>query len=154
VYKAQTNLPGREKRRNMSNYQNFGKFHTWLYRISGGLILGSVGAGRKILLLTTLGRKSGRQRTTPLVYMPHNELCIIYGSNGGRENSPAWLLNLLAHPQATIQIGRKKMTVQARIAEGEERSRLLPLAHAYNAHWRGYQAETKRQIPLIVLAPA
>ncbi|MGI9285832.1 MAG: nitroreductase/quinone reductase family protein [Pseudomonadales bacterium] len=138
----------------MSNYQNFGKFHTWLYRISGGLILGSVGSGRKILLLTTLGRKSGQQRTTPLVYMAHDEQCVIYGSNGGRENPPAWLLNLQAEPNATIEIGRKKIPVQANIAEDEQRSRLLPLAHAYNAHWKGYQENTKREIPLIVLTPA
>lgn len=137
----------------MSNYQNFGKFHTWLYRISGGLILGSVGSGRKILLLTTLGRKSGQQRTTPLVYMPHDEQCVIYGSNGGRESPPAWLLNLRANPEVTIEVGRKKISVQAYIAEGEERSRLLPLAHAYNAHWKGYQENIEREIPLIVLAP-
>lgn len=137
----------------MSNYQNFGKFHTWLYRVSGGLILGSVGSGRKILLLTTLGRKSGLQRTTPLVYMPHDDQCVIYGSNGGRENSPAWLLNLQANPDATVQIGRQKKSMQARIAEGEERSRLLPLAHAYNEHWKSYQAHAEREIPLIVLAP-
>lgn len=137
----------------MSNYQNFGKFHTWLYRISGGSILGSVGSGRKILLLTTLGRKSGQQRTTPLVYMAHDEQYVIYGSNGGRESPPAWLLNLRANTEAAIQVGRKIIQVQAHFAAGEEEARLLPLAHAYNAHWKGYQAHTERRIPLIVLTP-
>lgn len=137
----------------MSNYKNFGKFHTWLYRISGGFILGEVGAGRKILLLTSTGKKSGRQRTTPLVYMPQDGQYIIYGSNGGLERPPAWLLNLQANPRATVQIGRRKTAVQARIAGLEERARLLPLAHAYNDHWRGYQAHARREIPLLILTP-
>ena len=67
----------------MSNYRNFGKFHTWIYRLSGGAILGSLGLGRHVLLLTTTGRKSGVRRTTPLIYMPDGERFVLYGSNGG-----------------------------------------------------------------------
>ncbi len=75
----------------MSNYKSFGKFHTWIYRLSGGIILGSVGLGRKILLLSATGRKSGEVRTSPLVYMADGERFVIYGSNGGQE-SPACLV--------------------------------------------------------------
>lgn len=135
----------------MSNYRNFGRFHTWIYRKSGGLILGSVGLGRKILLLTTTGRRSGVARTSPLVYLPDGDRYVVYGSNGGQAVPPAWLLNLQAEPRAQVEVGRRRIAVRAHIAEGEEEARLLPLAHAYNPHWAGYQTQTTRRIPLVVL---
>jgi deazaflavin-dependent oxidoreductase (nitroreductase family) len=137
----------------MSNYRNFGRFHTWIYRLSGGRILGSVGLGRKILLLTTTGRRSGVARTTPLVYMPDGERCVVYGSNGGQETPPAWLLNLEANPEAEVEVGSRRIAVRMHRAEGEEEARLLPLAHAYNPHWAGYQQQCARRIPLVVLTP-
>ena len=137
----------------MSNYKSFGKFHTWIYRLSGGLILGSVGLGRKILLLSATGRKSGALRTTPLVYMTDGERFVVYGSNGGREAPPAWLLNLQTNPQAQLEVGRRRLKVRAHIAGGDEEARLMPLAHAYNPHWKGYQQHTRRHIPLVVLTP-
>jgi len=137
----------------MSNYKSFGKFHRWVYRLSGGAILGTLGLGRQVLLLTTTGRKSGVRRTTPLIYMPDGERFVLYGSNGGQENPPAWLLNLEADACADLEIGRRSIPVRAHIAEGEERERLLPLAHAYNPHWKGYQQRAKRRIPLVVLTP-
>ena len=136
----------------MSNFRRFGKFHTWIYRLSGGRILGSVGLGRQVLLLTTTGRRSGTARTTPLVYMPDGDRFVVYGSNGGLESPPAWLLNLEARPEAEIEIGRQCTAVRARRAEGEEARALLPRAHAYNPHWAGYQQHAMRQIPLIVLS--
>lgn len=137
----------------MSNYKSFGKFHTWIYRLSGGMILGSVGLGRKILLLSATGRKSGEVRTSPLVYMADGERFVIYGSNGGRETPPAWLLNLQANPQAQVEVGRRRLHVKAHIASGDEEARLMPLAHDYNPHWKGYQQHARRHIPLIVLTP-
>ena len=137
----------------MSNYKSFGKFHTWIYRLSGGLILGSVGLGRKILLLSATGRKSGEVRTSPLVYMADGERFVIYGSNGGQESPPAWLLNLQANPRAQVEVGRRRLNVKAHIAIGDEEARLMPLAHGYNPHWKGYQQRARRHIPLIVLTP-
>ena len=138
----------------MSNFRRFGKFHTWLYRVSGGRLLGSVGLGRQILLLTTTGRRSGVPRTTPLVYMADGERFVVYGSNGGLEQPPAWLLNLEALPDAEVEIGTRRIAVRAHAAGGTEESTLLPRAHAYNPHWAGYQKGTQRHIPLIVLSPA
>jgi len=137
----------------MSNYKTFGKFHAWVYRLSGGAIMGTMGLGRKVLLLGTTGRKSGVLRTTPLIYMPDGERFVLYGSNGGQETPPAWLLNLEANPRAEVEIGRRRIPVRAHIAEGEERERLLPVAHAYNPHWKGYQEHAERRIPLVVLTP-
>ena len=137
----------------MSNYKSFGKVHTWIYRLSGGLILGSVGLGRRILLLSATGRKSGALRTTPLVYMADGESFVVYGSNGGQETPPAWLLNLQSSPQAQVEVGRRHLQVRAHMAAGDEEARLLPLAHAYNPHWKGYQLGAQRRIPLVVLTP-
>src|SRR5262245_33138739 len=97
----------------MSNFRRFGRFHTWLYRVSGGRLLGSVGLGRQILLLTTTGRRSGVPRTTPLVYMPDGERYVVYGSNGGLETPPAWLLNLETRPDAEVEIGKRRIPVRA-----------------------------------------
>jgi len=139
--------------RSMSNYRRFGQFHTWVYRASGGRLLGKVGLGRRILLLTTRGRKTGVSRTTPLVYMPDGERFVVYGSNGGQEKPPAWLLNLEANPDAEVEVGSRRVAVRMHRASGEEERELLPRAHAYNPHWAGYQQSCARRIPLLVLTP-
>jgi deazaflavin-dependent oxidoreductase (nitroreductase family) len=138
----------------MSGWKYFAKFHTWVYRKSGGRVMGEVGLGRKILLLTTRGRKSGVVRTSPLVYMPDGDRFVIYGSNGGQEVPPAWFLNLQSGPDAEVEVGAQRVPVRAHVAEDAEVERLLPLAHAYNPHWAGYQQRCQRRIPLVVLSPA
>ncbi len=138
----------------MSGWKYFAKFHTWVYRKSGGRVMGEVGLGRKILLLTTRGRKSGVVRTSPLVYMPDGDRFVIYGSNGGQEVPPAWFCNLQSGPDAEVEVGSQCSPVRAHVAEGAEAERLLPLAHAYNPHWAGYQQRCRRRIPLVVLSPA
>jgi deazaflavin-dependent oxidoreductase (nitroreductase family) len=138
----------------MSGWKRFAKFHTWIYRASGGRILGEVGLGRKILLLTTQGRRSGIERTSPLVYMPDGDRFVVYGSNGGQELPPAWFFNLQSRPEATVEVGKRSLQVNAHVAEDAEAARLLPLAHTYNPHWAGYQKNCARRIPLVVLSPA
>ena len=133
------------------DWRIFGRLHTRLYKHLGGRFVGSVGLGRKVLLLTTTGRKSGLQRTTPLVYMPHGKDVIIYPSNGGKESPPAWWLNLQATPVATIQIGRTSRQVQARPASPEEYAQIWPNAESYNPHWRDYAKNVSRPIPLVLL---
>jgi len=137
----------------MAGWRHFGRIHTWLYRLSGGRILGEVGLGRRILLLSTRGRRSGRVRTSPLVYLDDAGRYVVYGSNGGQERPPAWLLNLRDTPRAEVEIGRRRIAVRARVAQGEEERTLLPRAHAYNPHWAGYQKQAQRHIPLVILEP-
>lgn len=137
----------------MSFWKHFAKFHTWVYRTSGGRLMGEVGLGRKILLLNTRGRKTGVQRTSPLVYLPDGERFVVYGSNGGQEVPPAWFLNLQSGAEVDVEVGTRKLRVRAHVAEGAEAERLLPLAHAYNPHWAGYQQRCQRRIPLVVLTP-
>jgi deazaflavin-dependent oxidoreductase (nitroreductase family) len=133
------------------DWRAFGRLHTKLYRFFGGRFVGSVGRGRKVLLLTTTGRKSGLERTTPLVYMPHGNDVIVYPSNGGKETSPAWWLNLQADPEATIQIGTASSAVRARAASDSEYGDVWPKAETYNSHWRDYARSVSRRIPLVIL---
>ena len=135
------------------DWRSFGRLHTTLYKWLGGRFVGSVGLGRKVLLLTTTGRKSGLERTTPLVYMPHADDVIVYPSNGGKETQPAWWLNLQANPAATIQLGNTTRQVQARRATSEEHAALWPQAEQYNPHWRTYAQTVTRPIPLVILRP-
>jgi len=133
------------------DWRLFGRLHTRLYKRLGGRFVGTVGLGRKVLLLSTTGRKSGLERTTPLVYMPWRDAQVVYASNGGKETLPAWWLNLQADPRASIQIGKAKSAVRARAASDQEYAEIWPEAEAYNPHWRDYKKNVKRAIPLIIL---
>jgi F420H(2)-dependent quinone reductase len=100
-----------------------GKLNVPLYRLSGGRIAGKVGKA-PLLLLTTTGRKSGEQRTAPVVYLADGERMVLIDTNAGNEKLPAWSLNLSAKPEAEVEVGRKRQRVRARVAEDEERSEL------------------------------
>jgi len=75
----------------------------------------------------TTGRKSGQSRTTPVTYLQDGENAVIVASNGGAAKHPSWFLNLRAHPEAEVQIGRDRKRVRAEVASDEERARLWPL---------------------------
>ena len=100
-----------------------GKLNVPLYRLSGGRIGGKVGKA-PVLLLTTTGRKSGQERTAPIVYLADDERMVLIDTNAGNERLPAWSLNLSAKPEAEVELRRKRQKVQARVAEGEERATL------------------------------
>ena len=126
--------------------------HEFWYRMTGGLIGGSLGR-LPVLLLTTTGRKTGKRRTTPLVYLPDGDNMVIIASNGGSDWHPGWWLNLRANPNAEVQVDHDVRSVVAEKAEGAERERLWrevnELYHGYEA----YQRSTKREIPVVVLRP-
>jgi len=133
------------------DWRTFGRIHAKLYEALGGRFVSNLGLGRKVLLLTTIGRKTGLERTTPLVYMPVGDAHVVYASNGGKETPPAWWLNLQTDPHAKIQIGRKTTSVRAREVSDAEFARIWPDAEAYNPHWRDYKKNVKRHIPLVIL---
>jgi deazaflavin-dependent oxidoreductase (nitroreductase family) len=113
-----------------------------------------LGAGRQGLVLTTRGRKTGKRRSTPLVFMWHDGDIVVFPSNGGLERPPAWLLNLEAAPDDVhVQIGDDYFPVRARLASDEERARILPRARAYNAHWKEYLTYVRRELPFVLLTP-
>lgn len=106
------------------------------------------------LLLTTIGRKSGRPSMLPLIYRPTGTggYCVI-ASKGGAPAHPAWFLNLQAHPRVHVQVANDTFDAVARVAEGEEREKLWQLMADYFAPYNDYQAATERQIPVVVLDP-
>jgi len=139
-------MPGRMMMRMISNTHEF-----W-YRLTGGLIGGRFGRV-PILLLTTTGRKSGRRRTTPLVYLADGENMVIIASNGGSDKHPEWWLNLRADPKAEVQVGRDVRAVVAEKASGDERDRLWREVNELYHGYDGYQRSTDREIPVVVLRP-
>jgi deazaflavin-dependent oxidoreductase (nitroreductase family) len=125
--------------------------HAMVYRATGGRIGGRFPGLPAMLVLDHVGAKSGKRRSTPLVYMPDGEHFVVVGAKGGHPKHPAWVHNLRAHPDAEVQVGSRRIKVHAREANGEERRRLWPRAIAYNPLWGRYQRRTKRTVPLVVL---
>jgi F420H(2)-dependent quinone reductase len=126
--------------------------HAGVYRATGGKLFGRMGKS-PILLLNTVGRKSGKKRTSPLLYVMDGDDFVIIASKGGASAHPAWYLNLMANPEATVEIEDREVRVRAEEADSEEKSRLwqkmVEMYPAYDA----YQEKTEREIPLLVLRP-
>lgn len=129
------------------------RFHTFLYRLTGGVVGGLI-AGAPQLLLTTLGRKSGRRFTTPLLCLPDGPDLIVVASYGGHAVAPQWAQNLVANPQAWVQLGPHHWEIRAEVASEELRERMWPVFCRYYPGYLDYQARTDRRIPLLVLRPA
>jgi deazaflavin-dependent oxidoreductase (nitroreductase family) len=127
-----------------------GRLNIPLYRLSGGRSFGRVNKA-PVLLLTTTGRKSGRKRTAPVVYLKDGERLVVIGSNAGHSRAPAWSLNLKANPDAEVEVGREHRPVKARVAEGEERDDLWRRHNAQYSGFDEYEARTNRDIAVFVL---
>jgi deazaflavin-dependent oxidoreductase (nitroreductase family) len=122
------------------------------YRRSGGR-RGGTFRGRPVLLLTTTGRRTGRARTTPLVYVREGDDYVVVGSNAGHDRHPRWRANLLADPRASVQDGDRTIPVTARFAEGDEAQRLWERLAEHSPGFRRYRAMTSRPFPIAVLSP-
>jgi deazaflavin-dependent oxidoreductase (nitroreductase family) len=103
------------------------------------------------LLLTTIGRRSGEQRTSPLFYTTAGEAYVIIGSKGGADTQPGWYLNLLANPTTEVQVGREHFIVHARVATGQEREQLWEQIVQWIPLYSDYQQKTQRELPVVVL---
>lgn len=125
--------------------------HQWLYEVSDGRIGTNLG-GRPMLLLRTVGRKTRQPRTAALLWVPDGDAWAVIASKGGAPQHPGWYHNLVATPDVEIQIGRERIPVRARVAEGEQRARIWARADEVNqGQYTVYQSRTKRPIPVIVL---
>jgi deazaflavin-dependent oxidoreductase (nitroreductase family) len=129
-----------------------GKLNVPLYRVSRGRIGGKVGRA-PVLLLTTTGRKSGQQRTAPVLYMADGERLVVIGSNAGNARPPAWALNLRANPEAEVEVRADKRLVRARVTEGDERTDLWKRFNEQYAGFDDYAGKTTRDIAVFALEP-
>jgi F420H(2)-dependent quinone reductase len=132
--------------------RSFIRAAVWLYRRSGGKVGGKM-FGAPVLLLSTVGRRSGRSWTVPVMYQTDGHGWVIIASNGGNARHPAWWLNLRSHPDASIQIGRETYPVTAAEATGDERKRLWRrMADMYKGY-DNYAQKTTRTLPVVLLRP-
>jgi len=128
--------------------------HRTLMTVSGGRI-GWTAGKMPVLELTTTGRKSGEQRSTMLTSpWQDGETMAIIASAGGNDAHPAWYLNLEADPSVRVRTEDGERSMTARIATGEERSRLWTEISAKYTNYAGYQKKTDREMPVVLLEPA
>jgi deazaflavin-dependent oxidoreductase (nitroreductase family) len=127
--------------------------HTATYRLTGGLVGHRIPFVPPMLLLDHVGAKSGRRRTSPLVYVEDGDNIALVASKGGHPRHPAWYHNLRANPDTTVQVGRRRIEVRARKATPEERKRIWPRAVAVWRDYANYQRRTSREIPIVILEP-
>lgn len=120
------------------------------FRARGGKVGGQF-EGAPLLLLHTTGAKSGQERVNPLVYQPDGDDLVIFASKGGAPTSPDWYHNLIANPEVTVEVGSETVTMRARVAEGDERERLWSAQKELMPGFADYEANTARQIPVVVL---
>ena len=129
-----------------------GRVDPFLMKISRGRI-NSTGTNA-VVVLTHVGRKSGTERHTPLVYFTHGDDVILIASKGGAPQHPAWLHNIRANPVVELYVGRAGGAYRAREAEGAEREQLWSLATQLNGGYDGYRVRAgARQIPVVVCSP-
>jgi deazaflavin-dependent oxidoreductase (nitroreductase family) len=122
------------------------------FRARGGRLSGQL-AGAPVLLLNTVGAKTGRVRTTPLGYIRDAGRYVVAASKAGAPTNPDWYHNLLASPAAAVETGTGTLEVRSTVAEGEERSRLFGQLAAQWPMQADYQKKTTRQIPVLILEP-
>ena len=120
------------------------------FRANGGKVGGPF-KDAYMLLLTSTGAKSGQLRTTPLVYMPDGERMVIFASKAGAPTNPDWYHNLIANPEATVEVGTETLKVKATEVKGEERNNLYARLVSIAPGFGEYQQKTTRVIPVIVL---
>jgi deazaflavin-dependent oxidoreductase (nitroreductase family) len=121
------------------------------FRANGGVVKGMF-EGKNVLLLTTIGAKSGQERLSPLVYTRDGDRLVIAASMGGAPKNPAWFHNLVANPKVTVEVGTEKFEATATVIEDRaERDRLYAGMVAHAEGFADYEKKTTRIIPIVVL---
>lgn len=129
----------------------FGDEHVRRYRETGGEVGHIWRQGSTILLLTTTGRTTGEKRTAPLIYATDGDRYVIVASKGGAPDHPGWFKNLAKTPEVEVQVKSDVFRARARVAEGEERTRLWKKANEVWPPYEEYAKRTSREIPVVVL---
>lgn len=120
------------------------------FRQNGGVV-GPPFEGAPMVLVTTTGAKSGKRRTTPLVYLPDGERVVVFASKAGAPTNPAWYHNLIANPDVTIEVGTEEYRATAVEVEGTEREELYRRQAEKFPSFAEYEKKTERVIPVIAL---
>ena len=107
--------------------------------------------GQPVLLLTTIGRKSGQPQTAPLLYLKDGDTYVVVASKGGMSHHPLWFKNLEANPSVEVEVGSDKVAMTARRATADEKAALWPTLLALYPSYADYQARTTRDIPVVLL---
>jgi deazaflavin-dependent oxidoreductase (nitroreductase family) len=123
------------------------------FRANGGRVGGQF-EGAPLLLLTTTGAKSGLERVSPVMYMALDGSYAVFATFAGMPMNPAWYHNLLANPQASIEVGEQTIAVRARFAEGEEREEIWTAQKLAAPGMAEYELKTDRVMPVVILEPS
>ena len=129
----------------------FGEDHVRSYRETGGDVGHDWKRGTSILLLTTKGRKSGEEHTTPLIYGRSGDELVIVASKGGSDQPPGWYANLQADPEVEVQVRDNVFPARARTASADEKPELWEQMVGHWPDYDSYQERTDREIPIVVL---
>jgi deazaflavin-dependent oxidoreductase (nitroreductase family) len=133
-------------------WERFTDVHTAAYKATGGKLGGRYGRA-PVALVESVGRKSGKWRTHPLLATRDGENVVVIASKGGVNKHPAWYHNLMAHPETTVNWYGDVRRMRARETDGEERERLWKQMTEVYPTYEDYQRRTARRIPVIVLEP-
>jgi len=128
-----------------------GRFHVWLWKLTGGK-LGDAFGTLPFMMLTTRGRKTGRKRTTPVLYLQNGPDFIVVASFGGNDMHPAWYLNLERYPEAEAMINGKRRSLIAHKVFPEQKHLIWPRLVKLYPNFAIYQQRTRRDIPLLRLS--
>jgi deazaflavin-dependent oxidoreductase (nitroreductase family) len=129
------------------------RLNTWAYRATSGRLGGKFRGGAPVMLVTTIGRKTGARRTAPLLYLRDGERVVTVASKGGMDHHPLWYRNMQANPEVDVQIGAVVTPMRAHTASEAEKAALWPRLVAMYPDYAQYQARTKRTIPVVILSP-
>ena len=129
------------------------RVNTLAYKVSGGRVGGTFLQGAPVALLTTIGRKSGEPRVSPLLFLRDGNRVVLVASQGGRTNNPMWYLNLKANPKVSVQIKKEVLALTARDATEAERAQYWPELVTMYSSFEDYQNWTDRVIPIVICDP-
>jgi deazaflavin-dependent oxidoreductase (nitroreductase family) len=136
----------------MSPAEDFNAKNIAEFRANGGKVGGSF-EGAPVLLIHSVGARSGQPRVHPVMYLADGDRYLIFASKGGAPTNPSWYHNLMAHPDATIEVGPDTLEVTAVPLKGKERDDFYERQSAVYPNFAEYQAKTSRTIPVVALTP-
>jgi deazaflavin-dependent oxidoreductase (nitroreductase family) len=136
----------------MPDVEDYNAHNIAEFRANGGELGGNF-AGAPMLLLHTTGAKTGQERVNPMMYQAVGDDYAVFASKAGAPTNPDWFHNLLAHPDATIEVGTRTRKVRARVATGAERETIWTTQKERYPGFADYESKTDREIPVVVLEP-